>query len=35
MEWIDGIKITNHDDLVNKGFQIKPIVKSVVEAFAD
>lgn len=31
MEWIDGIKLTNHDALVASGFDIKNLVDQVLK----
>ncbi|EAR86296.1 ABC1 family protein (chaperonin), putative (macronuclear) [Tetrahymena thermophila SB210] len=35
MEWIDGIKITEESQLVQQGYDIKGILNSIIEAFAE
>ncbi|EGR28453.1 chaperonin, putative [Ichthyophthirius multifiliis] len=35
MEWINGIKITEENELIKQGFQPKKLVQSIIEGFAE
>jgi predicted unusual protein kinase regulating ubiquinone biosynthesis (AarF/ABC1/UbiB family) len=35
MEWIDGIKVTHTDEIVKAGFNLRKVLYTTIEAFAE
>lgn len=35
MEWIDGVKITDEEELVKQGFNVDKVLTTTIEAFAE